>query len=167
MTCARSPDTRKRQERGLARLERLRGTSLVDVLRTGSLDSISAASGNRVRRELERPGERPKHPYRPRPLVLSQRRKGGDGKRNARKRRLPLLQVALESPHRDPRQPLRLLLGDRDRQLERLGQVDAAELARHAFRDDEVAGFRVLEQRLCAAGLGRSTCLLSGAERLA
>jgi hypothetical protein len=36
--------------------------------------------------------------------------------------------------------PARLLPPDQDRQLERLGQTDPAELARQAFCDDEVPG---------------------------
>jgi hypothetical protein len=37
------------------------------------------------------------------------------------------------------RQPARFLPRDQDRQLERLGQADSAELAREALGDDEVS----------------------------
>ena len=50
------------------------------------------------------------------------------------------LQVTLKPPHRDLRMPARLLLRDQDRQLERLGQTDPAELARQSFGDDKVVG---------------------------
>jgi hypothetical protein len=38
--------------------------------------------------------------------------------------------------------PARLLLRDQDRQLERLGEADPAELARQALSNDEVPGLQ-------------------------
>ena len=40
--------------------------------------------------------------------------------------------------HRDPRYALRLLLGDQDRQLERLDQRDPTKLARRRFGTDQI-----------------------------
>jgi len=59
-----------------------------------------------------------------------------------RKRRLALLQVALEPAHSDPRQPPRFFPRDQDGELERFGQADSAELARQTLGDDEVPGLK-------------------------
>jgi hypothetical protein len=63
-------------------------------------------------------------------VVVRQGRESGHCEPRLRERRLAFLQVALKPPHGDPRESLRFLARDQDRELERLGQTDPAELTR-------------------------------------
>lgn len=71
--------------------------------------------------------------------LLAQRRECRHRKADLGKCWLAFLEAALQPAHGDPRQPPRFLPRDQDRQLERLGETDPAELARQATAVDHAA----------------------------
>lgn len=94
----------------------------------------------RHRRPLERVDHRPQYAKRLRVPLAGERRKRPDHQRNLIQRRLELLDVTRHPTHRDARMPARVFPRHQRGQLERFGKADPAELACHAFGNDEIAG---------------------------
>ena len=104
-----------------------------------ALELLRNVAGRTVKSALERPDQRSKHPLGFRSRPACQRRERRHGQSGVGERWRALLQVALEPAHTNSLQPLRLLLADQDRQLERLGQADPTDLARKSLGDVEIA----------------------------